>query len=249
MTQSILPRSKRMLALTPLVLGFTVPLMWSAPAAPEGTADEAAHDEVTEEIFDAVRAPVEQDEWSVPGMSEDAWDAALDAYRQASAEGQVDRPVLTVIDYSLPSSEPRMWVVDLERREVLFHELVAHGKASGEAVATRFSNEPNSNATSLGVFRTGETYHGARGYSLKLDGLEPGMNDKARDRGIVVHGSKFVNEEMVERLGRVSMSLGCPAVDNAVAKPLIETIKGGTLVVSYYPSPDWLDSSRFVASR
>jgi hypothetical protein len=154
--------------------------------------------------------------------------------------------LLTVIDYSKASTEPRLWVLDLERERVLFEELVAHGRGSGENFATRFSNQDGSHQTSLGLFRTADTYVGANGYSLRLDGLEAGVNDRARDRAIVMHGAPYVTETNVRTVGRLGRSHGCPALRPAVARTVIDTIKQGSLVFAYYPDQQWLKGSRFL---
>jgi hypothetical protein len=167
-----------------------------------------------------------------PEVLREALDAAADAWRSGRAT-RTDR--LTVIDYSLPSTEKRLWVLDLSAGTVLFHELVAHGKHSGDNVTTRFSNAMNSLQTSLGLFVTADAYVGQNGYSLRLDGLEPGLNDRARDRAIVVHGAAYVNEAITRTLGRLGRSWGCPAVPLGVARPLIDAIKGGTAVFAYHP--------------
>lgn len=174
---------------------------------------------------------------------------ALDAVRCAVAAGEAERDeLLTVIDYSLPSTAKRLWVFDLGRRELLFHELVAHGKNTGENHARRFSNVEGSLQTSLGLFRTADTYVGRNGYSLRLHGLEPGVNHLALPRTIVIHGAWYVSGEFARQHGRIGRSWGCPAVSEAVARPLIDTIKGGSLVFSYYPDRDWLGGSRFLAA-
>ena len=127
---------------------------------------------------------------------------ALNAAACARGTGAVanDR-LLTIIDYSKASTEPRLWVLDLEREQVLFEELVAHGRGSGENFATRFSNAEGSHQTSLGLFRTADTYVGGNGYSLRLDGLEKGVNDHARDRAIVMHGAPYVSEDHLRDRG------------------------------------------------
>jgi hypothetical protein len=153
---------------------------------------------------------------------------------------------LTLIDYSKPSTEKRLWVFDLETAQVLYAEHVAHGRSTGENMARHFSNANGSHQTSLGLFRTAETYQGGNGYSLRMDGLEPGINDKARPRQIVMHGAPYVNPEMALRQGRLGRSYGCPAVRPAVAKPLIDSIKDGQLLFAYYPDADWLAQSRFL---
>ena len=172
---------------------------------------------------------------------------ALNAATCAREAGTVvnDR-LLTVIDYSRPSTETRLWVLDLVRERVLFQERVAHGQGSGENFATRFSNLNGSHQTSLGLFRTADTYVGSNGYSLRLDGLEPGVNDRARERAIVMHGAPYVSDSNVRALGRLGRSHGCPALRPAVARKLIDTIKDGSLVFAYYPDRQWLNGSRFL---
>jgi hypothetical protein len=155
-----------------------------------------------------------------------------------------NRSLLTLIDYSRPSTSPRLWVIDLDTNRVLFEELVAHGRGSGENLTDHFSNEPGSLASSLGVFLTGDTYVGSNGYSLRLQGLEAGVNDHAFDRAIVMHGAAYVRAGM-ERRGRLGRSWGCPAVRPAIARRLIDTIKGGSLLLAYYPEAGWLHGSRF----
>jgi hypothetical protein len=172
---------------------------------------------------------------------------ALNAAACARDAGVVkNERLLTVIDYSKASTEPRLWVLDLERERVLFEELVAHGRGSGENFATRFSNQDGSHQTSLGLFRTADTYVGANGYSLRLDGLEAGVNDRARDRAIVMHGAPYVSEANVRAVGRLGRSHGCPALRPAVARTVIDTIKQGSLVFAYYPDRQWLNGSRFL---
>ncbi len=153
---------------------------------------------------------------------------------------------LSVIDYSLPSTEPRLWVFDLARNTLLFEEWVAHGRNTGENHATRFSNREGSYMSSLGAFLTQETYHGQNGYSLRLQGLEPGFNDRARERAIVIHGAPYVNPLAATGMGRLGRSLGCPAVRPAIARQLIDTIRDGSLVFAYYPDEDWLRQSQLL---
>lgn len=173
---------------------------------------------------------------------------ALGAARCATSNGAVADPsTLTIIDYSKASTEPRMWVLDLEDRSLLYEELVAHGQGSGGNFATKFSNSPDSHQTSLGLFVTDSTYVGRNGYSLKLDGLEPGFNDRARERAIVMHGAPYVNDEISTDLGRLGRSHGCPAVREPIARELIDRVKGGSLVFAYYPDRDWLENSAFLS--
>ncbi|MDR5899109.1 murein L,D-transpeptidase catalytic domain family protein [Halomonas vilamensis] len=153
---------------------------------------------------------------------------------------------LAVIDYSLPSSEPRMWVFDLHQNELLFEELVSHGQGSGDALAETFSNTPNSHQTSLGLFRTMNSYYGRNGYSLRLDGLEPEVNDLAFDRAIVIHGADYVSEDFIDQTGRLGRSQGCPAVRADVTYPLINSLKEEQYVFAYYPDEEWLATSTFL---
>ena len=155
-------------------------------------------------------------------------------------------PTLTVIDYSLPSARPRLWVFDLRSGQLLFKELVAHGRNSGVAVATRFSDEMGSHQSSLGLFRTADTYVGQNGYSLRLDGLEPGFNSHARERAIVMHGAKYVDSTVATATGRVGRSWGCPALREAIARQLIDTVRNGGVVFSYYPDSAWLANSKYL---
>ncbi|WP_433739651.1 murein L,D-transpeptidase catalytic domain family protein [Pseudomonas putida] len=171
---------------------------------------------------------------------------AVRATQCTRAQGAAPAQRLAVIDYSLPSTEQRLWVFDLKKRKLLFHELVAHGRNSGENMATQFSNQNESFATSLGLFRTQESYRGQNGYSLRMEGLEPGFNDNAFDRAIVIHGAPYVSPVLARANGRIGRSLGCPAVRPAIAHRLIDSMKDGQLLFSYYPDQRWLKSSSYI---
>ena len=131
-------------------------------------------------------------------------------------------------------------------RRVLQHELVAHGEGSGDNNAVAFSNRVGSNQSSLGLFRTEGTYQGGNGYSLRLTGLEPGVNDHAMERKIVVHGADYVNPAVIPQLGRLGRSHGCPALERSAVRPVIDTIKNGSAVFAYYPDPEWLQESYYL---
>jgi len=176
---------------------------------------------------------------------------ALEAYEQAEEGGFVRREVLTIIDYELSSYQQRLWVIDMDEGRVLHQEWVAHGmgkpRGSGGTMeeALSFSNDKGTLKSSLGLFITAETYHGRHGYSLKLDGLEEGVNDNARERLIVIHGAKYVtpdraNDQLVGR------SWGCPAVRPGISKQLIDAIKGGSVLWIFYPHEEWLEESEFL---
>ncbi|MFY0728051.1 murein L,D-transpeptidase catalytic domain family protein [Pseudomonas sp. NFX15] len=183
---------------------------------------------------------------AAPGADARVIALAVRATQCSRAQGIAPAQRLAVIDYSLPSTEQRLWVFDLKRRKLLFHELVAHGRNSGENMATLFSNQNESHATSLGLFRTQESYLGQNGYSLRMEGLEPGFNDNAFDRAIVIHGAPYVSPVLARINGRIGRSLGCPAVRPAIAHRLIDSMKDGQLLFSYYPDQRWLKSSSYI---
>ncbi len=169
-------------------------------------------------------------------------------YKQAQLEGVIDfqlfsdayvayketldrrKSLLTIIDYSKPSTEKRFYVVDLKKKQLIFNTYVAHGVNSGETVAKRFSNIINSRKTSLGTFLTDTTYYGSNGYSLRLDGLTSGVNDKARERYIVIHGADYANESFIKQHGYLGRSWGCPALPTKLSQEIIDTIKGGSVI-------------------
>jgi hypothetical protein len=182
------------------------------------------------------------------GLPSDALASGLRAYERARQRGVIDRALLSIVDYSLPSTAKRLWVLDLDAGRVLFNELVAHGRQSGDDRAVTFSNGLGSHQSSLGVFTTGATYLGRHGVSLRLHGLEPGINDRAEERTIVVHGAPYVSEDFARRFGRIGRSLGCPAVRPEIAKSLIETIRDGTLFFAYYPDSSYAARSSYVSA-
>jgi len=171
---------------------------------------------------------------------------ALEARACAVSGGNVRAGTrLAVIDYTRPSTQKRMWVFDLERTALLYAEHVAHGRGSGENYATSFSNRDSSYQTSLGLFTTNETYVGGNGYSLRMDGLEPGINDNARERLIVMHGAPYVDPAQAQRQGRLGRSFGCPAVRPQVAQQVIDTLKQGQMLFAYADEAKWLSGSRW----
>ena len=181
------------------------------------------------------------------GVSARLLELATSAIRCAVSTGDITAPpTLTLIDYSKPSTEPRLWVFDLRTGQLRFRELVAHGKGTGDNLAEHFSDDMNSHQSSLGLFVTRDTYTGNNGYSLRLDGLEPGFNLHARERAIVMHGAPYVSAEFAARQGRLGRSWGCPALGEAVAHDVIDFVRGGGVIFSYYPDQAWLDRSRFL---
>jgi len=184
---------------------------------------------------------------SIGALNPDVFEMALGAASCAERSGDVSAPrTLTVIDYSKPSTSRRLWVYDLDKKSLLFEDLVAHGSGSGANFATSFSNLDDSHQTSLGLFVTGQPYTGQNGYSLRLDGLDAGFNDRARERAIVIHGAPYVDESLARAQGRLGRSWGCPAVRAGIARELIDTVRGGGLLFAYYPDAEWLATSRYL---
>ena len=175
-----------------------------------------------------------------PGLDIEVLELALKAMRCAQRGGIApDATKLAVIDYSLSSSRERLWLFDLDAGELLMHEAVAHGKNSGGDMTTSFSNVEGSLQTSLGLFVTGATYQGGNGYSLRMEGLEPGFNDQAMSRAIVMHGAPYVDLAMAKANGRLGRSWGCPAVRDEIAAEMIDQLKNGQFIFSYYPDDAW----------
>ena len=160
--------------------------------------------------------------------------------------GGHDKDILTVIDFTKPSTEKRLFVIDLKLKKILFISYVAHGRNSGEKYATSFSNREGSFKSSLGFYKTENTYYGKNGYSLVLDGLERGINDKAKERAIVMHGATYADPSTIRLCGRLGRSLGCPALPLAVSKKIIDTIKGGTLLYIHGDDKTYASRSTFI---
>ena len=199
-----------------LILALSVPVAGRLSAEPRGT-DSALASEVVPE-----------------GISAEVWDHALAAHKAATTAGKTTSLKLTIIDYSRPATAKRLWVVDVISRAVLQTEYVAHGEGSGDLLPTRFSNQDGTHQSSLGTFITGTTFTGIRGHSLRLHGLEPGINDNAYARGIVIHGTPGVSAAKA-RQGKMGRTEGCPAVSSEAAARLIALIAHGTVVFAWYP--------------
>ncbi len=180
-----------------------------------------------------------------PEISVEAWTHATAAYQHAAIRRLATGTLLTVIDYTLPSTARRLWVVELGTAQVLWQDYVAHGSGSGGIWATDFSNRTGSKRSSLGTFVTAGTYFGVRGLSRRLRGLEPGINDHAGPRGIVIHGTPGVSAAKA-RLGKMGRTEGCPAVPRESARRLIDLVGEGAVVFMWYPDRTLLQSSEFV---
>ncbi len=164
------------------------------------------------------------------GLRFDVFQKALTGYLNLRQTGQVaaSQQRLTVVDFDLPSTEKRLWVLDLNAHKILFHTLVAHGHNSGENAADSFSNTDQSNMSSLGFYVTGQEYEGKHGHSLRLQGLDAGFNTNAAARAIVMHGADYVSEAFIKQNGRLGRSLGCPALPLDQYAQIIDAVKGGS---------------------
>jgi hypothetical protein len=160
-----------------------------------------------------------------------------------------NKDVLTIIDFSQPSTEKRFYLIDLVNDTLLINTWVAHGKNSGGDTAVVFSNINNSKMSSPGFFVTAETYEGSHGYSLRIDGIEKHINNKARKRFIVIHGADYVSKEFIDENGRLGRSWGCPAVPNEISKPVIDLIKEGSCIFVYVNDPEYLEKSKLIIKK
>lgn len=172
---------------------------------------------------------------------------ALEGFYLLKEKGLIEKNYLTIIDYSLSSKVKRMWVIDMNANKIILNSLVAHGKNSGDDYANRFSNKNESNKSSLGFFATGEAYNGKHGLSLKLDGLENGVNDNARQRSIVIHGADYVSENFIRNHNRLGKSQGCPAVPVELSKKIIQIIKDKSCLFIYHPTKNHIENSKLVS--
>lgn len=171
----------------------------------------------------------------------EAFEMAINGYQNMSFK---NRDIISVIDFTLPSTDKRMVIIDLKEKKVLFHTIVSHGKNSGEKYATSFSNKHGSYQSSLGFYKTMNTYQGGNGYSLVLDGLEKGINDQAKSRAVVIHGADYSSQAVINATGRLGRSYGCPALPRDVTKPIINTIKDGTMLFIYANNKQYLSQSK-----
>lgn len=177
----------------------------------------------------------------------DCFNLALDGFHLLKAKGLVQKNILTLVDFSLSSNVKRLWVIDLDKKIILFQTLVAHGRNTGEEFARQFSNQAESFQSSVGFYATGEIYDGKHGMSLKLDGLEKGLNDKARERAVVVHGADYVSESFIKQNKRLGRSQGCPALPVEMNAKIINVIKNKSCLFIYHPSATHEIMSRLAA--
>ncbi len=177
-------------------------------------------------------------------ISIEAFEYAMQGANQISSKKE---DIITIIDFTLPSTSKRMVVLDLTKKEVLYHTIVSHGKNSGENYATSFSNKHSSYQSSLGFYTTENTYIGRNGYSLVLNGLEKGTNDQAKARAVVIHGADYCSEDFIKSTGRLGRSYGCPALPRELNQEIIDTIKEGSLLYIYANDKNYLANSNFLS--
>lgn len=175
--------------------------------------------------------------------------ALLGYYNLLAQEKLENEHILTIIDFSLPSDKKRLWILDLEKKEVLHNDLVAHGRNTGNVKAENFSDTPNSHMSSLGFYVTGETYYGKHGFSLRLEGMETGFNENAFSRAIVVHGADYVSQDFIKKNGRLGRSYGCPAVSRNISDQVINAIKNKSCMFIYAPAMDYEVSSNLLNAQ
>jgi len=211
------------------------------PATDATTATVDANDaSVLAKVYDSLKLDMK-------GLSQKAYANAIKGFSYLKNQGKIANDnIISIVDFTKPSSEKRLFVIDLKNYKVLFNTYVAHGQNSGAAMAEAFSNKPESYQSSLGFYRTSSTYNGKNGYSLHLDGLEQGINDKAEERAIVMHGAAYVSEGFIKSRGFLGRSWGCPAVPEAMNKPIIEKIKNGSLLFIYSENSKYLSSSKIL---
>lgn len=222
--------------LTQLLLSLFIPLLILTTAVAEAASPPMANYNTGNPFKAQERSPI----------SRSLLDMAIDASECASDNFRSDHRFMGVIDYSLPSTTKRFWLINRITNKIELTDLVAHGRNSGDNHAEEFSNETGSLKSSLGLFSTGSPYWGQHGYSLRLYGLEPGINDAAFDRAIVMHGADYVSESFINRWHRLGRSFGCPALPHSTVSTVIDKLKNGAPLFAYYPDSLWLDKSPFL---
>ena len=220
------------------------------PMQTAGMGNQAMQDHLRQRqsILEIV-SRVSPESFEETGLRSGVFAKALTAFQHAYEQGRSTSTTVTIIDYELPSKQKRLWVIDLSDRKLLFHEHTTHGRGSDpnhDGILDTVSNQKNSHQSNVGLLVTQETYSGRHGKSLRMNGLEEGFNDNARERAIVFHSSNYVTDQFIERHGKAGRSHGCPALDPDVSGEIIETIKNGTLVFAYHPNENWLQNSSYL---
>ncbi len=215
-----------------LIAFLTMPALLASPAN-KGEAYVASAWEIYEQIGNET-------------MSFEAFELAFRGWTQLKDSLSLNVTIFSVVDFSQPSNHKRFYLIDMESRKVMYQDYIAHGKNTGTLMAKKFSNISHSNQSSLGFYKTAETYTGKHGLSLRLDGLEKGINDKARQRAIVIHSAWYAEESFIKKYGRLGRSFGCPALPAEDYPEIIELIKDGTLLFIYSPEAGYLENSSII---
>lgn len=226
-----------------VLFSFTAP---TTPTPASHTEKAAATTAVTavsaaEMVYNSLNA----NSFAMPAF--ESFSKALTGYNRLKEQGVIKKDILTLIDFSMSANEKRLWIIDMSTRTVLYNTLVAHGRNSGNVYATSFSNAASSYKSSLGFYATGEIYNGKHGASLRLDGLEKGINSNARSRAVVMHAADYVSENFIKQHSRLGRSLGCPALPNHLNKEIINLIKDKSCLFIYHPSKKYIASSRLLS--
>ncbi|MBP4136646.1 murein L,D-transpeptidase catalytic domain family protein [Flavobacterium geliluteum] len=195
--------------------------------------------------IESVYHMIDSNHFVLPEMK--SFSEALKGFYLLKEKGLIQKDILTLVDFSLSSNTKRLWVIDLVANKILFHSLVAHGKNTGDEIASFFSNQNSSNKSSLGFYATGEVYQGKHGLSLRLDGLEKGVNDNARERAIVIHGADYVSESFIRGNKRLGRSQGCPALPVELTNAIIEVIKNKSCLFIYHPSRSFVSEEKLIS--
>ncbi|MDP4224235.1 MAG: murein L,D-transpeptidase catalytic domain family protein [Bacteroidota bacterium] len=230
------------------MIGLSVNFVVShdSPAGSTGSASAVVHSAdfngLCQGLFTILKSTTSKPDYEV-------FKKALTGFFVLKAERKIAKNILTIIDFSVSSRSERMWIIDINRMEVIHTSLVAHGHNSGEEYASRFSNSPSSQQSSLGFYITGNTYSGRHGFSLSLDGIEPGINDNARARAIVIHGADYVSRDFIAKYGRLGRSFGCPSIPVEDHEKIINMLSGRSCLYIYYPDDGYFISSQLFSEE
>ena len=205
--------------------------------------------DVVNDESEVLNSLYEKLELNLKGLSHEAFDNAIKGFENLKEKGEFkNTSILSIVDFTRPSTEKRLYVIDIANEKVLFNTYVSHGRGSGKTMAEDFSNVPESYKSSLGFYETSGTYQGKNGYSMKLTGLEKGFNNKAEERAIVMHGADYVSKNFIRSNGFLGRSWGCPALPQELNKPVIDKIKGGTCFFIYSNNANYLAKSKIINS-
>jgi hypothetical protein len=233
-------------ALFLMVISFSTSNLFFSEAETEKKMEVAKVIKTTSESNEeVVYNSLNSNHFALPKL--ESFSEALKGFYLLKEKGLVRRNILTLIDFSMSSNSKRLWVIDLTTNTILYNSLVAHGRNTGNEFATSFSNSAQSFKSSLGFYATGEIYSGKHGKSLRLDGLEKGINNNARDRAVVIHGAEYVSSSFIQNNKRLGRSLGCPALPMNISSEIIQTIKDKSCLFIYYPSDGYKIASKLVS--